>query len=116
MLGFVIAFISYSFWQPLEKILEFQENNKGSIFFLGIAFAFCCYTSAYMFEKWNKWRWFPMFVVMICISRFTVECYILADDNANPEKYDIFDYISFLISVFIAFNYYIKHRMKNANS
>lgn len=110
MLGFTIGIIAYSFWQPLESALEFTEKNKGSIFYIGIAFSFCCYTSAYLFEKWNKWRWFPLFVVLICISRFLSEVLFLVDENPQPEKYELFDYISFLITIFIVFNYYIKHR------
>lgn len=112
MLGFFVAVVSYSAWQPIESVLDFGEKNKGSIFYIGIAFAFCCYTSAYLFTKWKKWRWFPMFAVFICISRFLSEVLFLADDDPQPEKYELFDYISFLITIFIVFNYYIKYRVK----
>lgn len=112
LLGFVIAVMSYSFWQPLEDALKFSENNQGSVFFIGIAFAFCCYTSAYMFSNWNKWRWFPMFVTLICLSRLFKELYYVVDEQADPTQYDIFDYINSLITLFIVFNYYISYRHK----
>lgn len=111
MLGFVAAFVSYSLWQPIEEMLDFADKNKGGVFYIGTAFSFCCYTSAYLFTKWNKWRWFPMFVVLICLSRLLVEIYFLFDEDPQPEKYDYFDYVSFLITIFIVFNYYIKHRV-----
>jgi len=110
MLGFFVAWVSYSAWQPLEEYLEFHENNKGLIFYIGIAFAFCCYTSAYMFSKWDKWRWFPMFVVFICLGRLSTEFLFLVEDDPNPEAYDVIDYISFLITIFIVFNYYIRYK------
>lgn len=104
--------MAYTAWQPIESALDFAEENQGSIFYIGIAFSFCCYTSAYLFTKWDSWRWFPMFVVFICISRFLVEVAFLVDDEPDVEKYDMFDYISFLITIFIVFNYYIKYRFK----
>ena len=111
MLGFVVAIMSYSLWQPIESFLDLNENKKGSIWFIGIAFSFCCYTSAYLFEKWKIWRWFPLFVVLICLGRFLTEVLFLVDKDANPEKYELYDYINFLITIFIVFNYYVKHRM-----
>ena len=112
VLGFVVAVITYSAWQPLEGVFDFAEKNKGSIFYIGIAFSFCCYTSAYLFTKWDKWRFFPMFAVFICISRFLGEVYFVFDDDPKVENYEMFDYISFLITIFIVFNYYIKYRTK----
>lgn len=112
LLGFVIAIISYSLWQPLEEIMEFSQEKSGSIFYIGIAFSFCCYTSAYLFTKWDKWRWFPMFVTLICLGRLSKELYILIFDYVDSEKYDIFDYINFLITIYIVFMYYISWRKK----
>lgn len=111
LLGFFVAVISYSFWQPIEGVLEFSKKNEGTVFFIGIAFSFCCYTSAYLFEKWKIWRWFPLFVVLICLGGFLTEVLFLFDKDANPEKYELYDYINFLITIFIVFNYYVKHRM-----
>lgn len=114
MLAFFVAFVSYSFWQPIEEMLEFAEHNKGSVFYIGIAFSFCCYTSAYMFTKWDKWRWFPMFVVLICIGRLLVEV-LFVTNGGDPEAYDYTDYINFLITPFIVFNYYVSYRYKQMN-
>ena len=111
-LGFAIAVVSYSCWQPIEEMFKFSQENEGKVFFIGIAFSFCCYTSAYMFTKWNKWRWFPMFVTLICLSRLGKELYYLYNPALDPTKYDVFDYINFLITIFIVFNYYVKHRYK----
>lgn len=110
MLGFVVAVIGYTYWQPLEDLAGLAEEKEGSIFFITVAFSFCCYTSAYLFTKWNKWRWFPMFVVFICLSRFLAELLLVADSDPNPEHYELLDYVSFLVTIFIVFNYYIKHR------
>ena len=111
MLGFVVAIITYLCWQPIEGLMELAEEKKGSIWFIGIAFSFCCYTSAYLFEKWKIWRWFPLFVVLIYLGRFLTEVLFLFDKDANPEKYELYNYINFLITIFIVFNYYVKHRM-----
>ena len=110
MLGFASAIVAYTAWQPLEDFIGFAEDKKGSLFFICVAFSFCCYTSAYMFTKWNKWRWFPMFVASICVSRFIVELLLVVDTDPKPETYEMIDYISFLTTIFIVFNYYIKHR------
>ena len=95
-LAFAVAIISYTFWQPLEDFMLFADENKGKLFFIGISFSFCCYTSAYMFTKWEKWRWFPMFVFFICLSRLGKELYYLHDVDLDPEKYDVFDYLNCL--------------------
>lgn len=105
ILGFISAVTAYSLWQPLE---ELTNLSKGSIFYIGIAFSFACYSSAYMFTKWDKWRWFPMFVTFICLSRVGSEVYFSLYPDENPEKYNIFDYINFLITIWIVFSYYLK--------
>ena len=115
-LAFFIAVISYSAWQPLEKLINISKENKGSIFYIGIAFSFCCYTSAYMFTKWEKWRWFPMFVFLICLSRLSKEVFYLFQDKPKVDEYDLFDYINFLITIFIVFNYYVKWQYENYKS
>ena len=112
ILGFFFAIIAYSFWQPIEGILEFSEHNYGKIHFISIAFAFACYTSAYMFSVWDSWRWFPMIVVFICISRIVKELLFLGFPDDDPTKYDYIDYINALITVWIVFNYYIRWKFK----
>ncbi len=112
MLGFIVAVFSYSFWKPIEGLLEFSEENSGTIYYMGGALAFCCYTSAYMFTKWNSWRWFPMFVALICLSRLGNEIWFFIYPEDNPEKYNIFDYLNFLITIWVVFNYFIKHQHK----
>lgn len=111
LLGFVVAVISYSFWVDVESMLQFTEAQQDSFFYIGIAFSFCCYTSAYMFTKWYKWRWFPMIAFSICLSRLFKEIYYLYYPSKITD-YDWFDYINFLITLWIVFNYYIKHRYK----
>ncbi len=108
LLGFILAIIAYSFWKPIENYMEFSEENSGTIFYLGIALSFCCYTSAYMFTKYDTWRFLPMFVTLICLSRVGSEIYYIRFPNDNPENYSIFDYINFLITIWVVFNYYVK--------
>lgn len=115
LLGFCVGVISYSLWKQTEEMLNFSKENEGAIFYIGIAFSFCCYTSAYMFTKWNKWRWFPMIAFSICVSRFCKEIYYLYYPDEITE-YDIFDYINFLVTLWIVFNYYIKSQYKNYNN
>lgn len=110
MLGFFIAVLGYSLWQPIEEVLEFGEQNQGKVFFISIAFSFCCYTSAYMFSKWDSWRWFPMVVVFICLGRLIKELLFLGFPDDDPTKYDIIDYISSLLTLWVVFNYYIKYQ------
>ncbi len=111
-LGFVFAIIAYSFWQRVESMLKFTEENEGSVHFLCVALAFLCYTSAYMFTKWNKWRWFPMFVVLICFGSVCREIYFIKYPLEDPEQYSIVDYINFLLTIWIMFNSYVKYRLK----
>ncbi len=111
VLGFCVAILSYSLWKQTEEMLNFSEENEGAIYFIGIAFSFCCYTSAYMFTKWNKWRYFPMIAFSICLSRFFKEIYLLYYPE-EVETYDFFDYFNFLVTVWIVFNYYVKQRHK----
>lgn len=111
-LGFVFAIIAYSFWKPIEDMAGFSEENSGTVYFLCIALSFACYTSAYMFSKWDSWRFFPMFVALICISRVFSEIYFVFYPLENPDEYNLFDYINFLITIFVVFNYYVKHRHK----
>lgn len=112
LLGFVFAYVGYSHWQQAEKVLDIPESKSGVIWGLCIALSFLCYTSAYLFTKWNNWRWFPMFVVLICISRVITDTLFLVDSNPDPKVYDIYDYVSFLVTVFIVINYYVKNKMK----
>ena len=109
MLGFCVAFISYSFWKQGEDFLNFSKENEGALYFIGIAFSFCCYTSAYMFTKWDKWRFFPMIAFLICISRFCKEIYLLYCPDLT-DNYDFFDYLNFLLTIWLVFNYYVRHR------
>lgn len=111
MLGFCAAVISYSFWKQTEEMLQFSKENEGSIFYIGIAFSFCCYTSAYLINKWNKWRWIPLIAFLVCVSRFTREVYLLYYPEETSE-YNMLDYLNFLLTVYMVFNYYMHHRRK----
>lgn len=112
LLGFMFAMLGYSAWQPLEKTLGFSEENEGIIYFLCIALSFLCYTSAYLFTKWDSWHYFPLFVAVICFSRFLNEIYYMVYPLENPDEYNIFDYINFLITIWIIFNYYVVTQKK----
>ena len=112
ILGFVVAVLGYSCWQPIEDVLQFGEQNQGKVFFISMAFSFCCYTSAYMFSRWDSWRWFPMVVVFICIGRLIKEFLFLGFPDDDPTKYDWLDYAGGLTTPFVVFNYYIKYRHK----
>ena len=109
MLGFVVAVIAYTFWKQTEDMLNFSEENEGAIYFIGIAFSFCCYTSAYLLTKWDKWRWFPMLAFLVCVSRFIKEIYLLYYPS-KVAPYDYFDYFNFLLTIYIVFGYYTKHQ------
>ena len=113
--GFVFAVIGYSLWQQIEDVLSFTEENEGSVHFLCLSLSFACYTSAYMFTKWDKWHYFPLFVSLICVSRVGNEIYLIVNPTANPEAYNIFDYINFLLTIWVVFNYYVRHRLKQYN-
>ena len=109
MLGLAVAILSYSLWKQTEEMMNFAEENEGALFFIGIAFSFCCYTSAYMFAKWDKWRYVPMIAFSICVSRFVKEIYLLSYPD-EVEVYDIYDYINFLTTLWIMFIYYVRYR------
>lgn len=108
-LGFCIAVLGYTFWKQTEEMLNFSKENEGAVYFICIAFSFCCYTSAYLITKWDKWRWFPLLAFLVCVSRLLKELYLLYYP-LEPDVYDFFDYINFLVTIYIVFGYYVKHR------
>ena len=105
-LGFIFAVVGYSFWKPLEEI--FNIENEGSVYYICISISFFFYTSAYFLTKYNTWRFFPMFVSMVCFARIIQEIFY-------PEAaltYDWLEYLYFVLTIFIVLGYYIKYQFK----
>lgn len=101
--GFIFAIGAYSFWKPIENILKIEQN--GQVFYIGIAMAFVFYTGAFLVAKYKTWKWFPAFVVSVCVSRVFTEM--------NPklaQKYDWTEYAVFCLTMLVFVFYFIKYK------
>jgi len=101
-LGFAFALAGYSFWKPIEQIFNIQ------IYFICISISFFFYTFAYFLTKYDTWRFFPMFVSMVCFARIIQEIFY-------PEAaltYDWLEYFYFVLTIFIVLGYYIKYQYR----
>ncbi len=107
-LGFIFAVIGYSLWHPLGIILNLTDEQSYSIFYICISISFLFYTFAYYLSKYYQWRWFPMFVYLVCLSRVILEI----TRPEDSQTYDIAEYIVFLLTVFIVVGYYLKFKYK----
>ena len=106
ILGFVFAIIGYTLWHPLGVLLDVTEEQSYNIFYICISISFFFYTFAYFLTKYHKWRWFPQFVWMVCLSRVFVEL----SPSENQNQNDLVEYGIFVLTIFIALTYYIKFR------
>ena len=102
----MFAFIGYSFWKPIGNILELTEEGSYQVHFVCISISFFFYTLAYFVTKYNKWRWFPMFVTSICFGRIIQEIFY----PLLSQEYDWLEYFYFVLTAFIVFFYWIKHQ------
>ena len=108
ILGFIFAVIGYSLWHPLGVLLDITEEQSYSIFYICIAMSFFFYTFAYFLTKYDSWRWFPMFVYLVCLSRVFVEFTPYED----KQLHDLIEYGMFVLTMFIVFVYYVQYRYK----
>ncbi|MBV1952745.1 MAG: hypothetical protein KUG64_11200 [Cycloclasticus sp.] len=108
VLGFISAVIGYTLWHPLGVLLNMSEEQSYSIFYICISIAFFFYTFAYYLTKYNKWRWFPMFVYLVCLSRVFVEF----SPYEDKQTHDLVEYGMFVLTMFIVITYYLKWRYK----
>ena len=107
-LGFIFAVIGYSLWHPLGIILNLTDEQSYSIFYICISISFLFYTFAYYLSKYYQWRWFPMFVYLVCLSRVILEI----TRPEDSQTYDIAEYIVFVLTIFIVVGYYLKFKYK----
>ena len=110
-MGFVFAIIGYSFWKPLAAILNLSNEQGYQLFYVCISVSFFFYTFAYYLTKYHQWRWFPMFVYIVCGSRVIV-------DVTRPEEsqsYDLIEYGMFCLTIFIVVVYYVQFRKRKYN-
>ena len=105
-LGFLFAFIGYSFWKPIEDLFLVNPENEGTAFYVCISISFFFYTMAYFLSKYDKWRWFPMFVTSICFGRIIQELFY----PLLSQSYDWLEYFYFVLTAFIVFFYWVKHQ------
>lgn len=108
VMGFVCAICAYSFWKPISGFFKLSVEQGYQLFFVGIAVAFFFYTFAYFVEKYDRWRWFPMFVYLVCFSRVLFE--ILNPEEAQTRT--LLEYTGFSLTAFIVFGYWIKYRIE----
>tara|TARA_R110002051_G_scaffold306246_2_gene376670 strand:+ start:224 stop:658 length:435 start_codon:yes stop_codon:yes gene_type:complete len=107
-LGFVFAVIGYSFWKPVGVLLKMTLEESYNIFFVCIAAAFFFYTFGYFLTKYKRWRFFPMFVYLVCLARVGQQAFW--PDAAR--EYDWIEYANFLVTGGIVLFYWLKYKHK----
>ncbi len=114
VMGFIFAMIGYSFWKPLGIMLNLSEEQSYSVFYICISVSFFFYTFAYYLTKYHKWRWFPMFVYLVCLSRVILEITSPEDESTKEyvQAYDLAEYALFILTIFIVFVYYVQFRYR----
>lgn len=105
-LGFAFAFIGYSLWKPIGEAFKLSEDMTYQVHFVCISISFFFYTLAYFLTKYDKWRWFPMFVTSICLGRVIQEMFY----PVISQEYDFLEYFYFILTAFIVLFYYLKHQ------
>lgn len=110
--AFACGICAYSFWKPLGKVLKMTIEESYRLYFIGISLAFFFYSLAFWLCKYNKWHWFPMFVTLICFARVIQEMFF----HEWATKYDLMEYINFLITFFLVFLSYLKKQYKKYNN
>ena len=108
ILGFIFAIIGYTLWKPLGIALNLTDDQSYSVFYICISVSFFFYTFAYYLTKYHKWRWFPMFVYLVCLSRVFVEF----SDVVGIQEHDIVEYAFFVVTIFIVVIHYVLYRYK----
>ena len=107
-IGFVFAIMAYGFWEPLGVILNLTEYQSSQLFYVCISVAFFFYTFAYFLTKYYEWRWFPMFVYLVCGSRVALEI----SSIESSKTHDLIEYGFFVLTIFIVFGYWLKFKYK----
>lgn len=106
MMGFIFAIMGYSLWHPLGVFLNMTEEESYSIFYICIAVSFFFYTFAYYLTKYDSWRFFPMFVYLVCLSRVFVEL----SPYEDQAQHDLIEYGMFVVTIFIVVIYWLRHK------
>jgi len=110
-MGFVFAIAGYSLWKPLTAILNLTDEQGYQLFYVCISVSFFFYTFAYYLTKYYKWRWFPMFVYLVCGSRVILEITSIEDSQTHS----LLEYGLFILTIFIVFGYWLKFKYKKYN-
>ena len=110
-MGFVFAIIAYGLWEPLSEKFNLTEDQGSQLFYVCIAVSFFFYTFAYFLTKYHKWRWFPMFVYLVCGSRVALEITSIEDSQTHS----LIEYGLFVLTIFIVVVYYIQFRRRKYN-
>ena len=108
ILGFIVAIAGYSFWKPIRDAFFLSEEACYQIHFICVSLSFFFYTLAYLLSKYDKWRWFPLFVTMVCLSRVLQEIFY----PTLSQEYEWLEYFNFALNVGIVLFYYIKYKRK----
>ena len=106
VIGSLFGFIGYTMWRPIGNIFHLSEEKSYQVYFSCIAISLFFYTFAYFLTKYDKWRWYPMFVTLICFSRVIQEIFY-PELNQN---YVWLEYLNFILTFFLVVFYYIKYK------
>lgn len=107
-IAFACGIGAYSLWKPIGQLFNMTLEESYRLYFIGIALAFFFYALAYWLCKFNKWHWFPMFVTLICGARVIQEMFFYE----IALKYDVMEYVNFLITAFLVYLSYLKRHWK----
>ena len=107
-LGFIFAIMAYGLWEPLAEKFNLTDDQGYQLFYVCISVSFFFYTFAYFLTKYYQWRWFPMFVYLVCGSRVFLEVTSIEDSQTHS----LIEYGLFVLTIFIVFGYWLKFKYK----
>jgi len=101
--GFIVAFLSYSFYEILGEVIP-------GFFYKGLSISFACYTYAFMRVVRCNWYYFPMIAYYACLNKIYDELF------GDPQTIELGDYIGFSITVLLViFDKRIKNTLRVKN-
>lgn len=111
VLGFVVGISAYSLWRPIGHIFDLTPEQSYQVFYAGIAASFMFYGLAYFVVKYDKWKWIPLLVWTIALSRLVFEIWSPED----AQTYSMGEYFFFVLTCLIVFGSWLKYRYNKYN-
>lgn len=111
VMGFVVGICAYSLWKPIGATFNMSAEQSYQIYFSGIAASFMFFGLAYFVVKYDRWRWIPMLVWAVALSRVVFEIW----SPENAQTYSAGEYFFFTMTCLIVFGSWLRYRWNKYN-